>query len=76
MKSECIRYLKKMVEPRLELSVGLANIIFEVIDLDMDGKIDKFEIEYFLYVMTIVQDKLTFKTAQTWLTDEHEIILE
>ena len=65
-----------MVEPRLELSVGLANIIFEVIDLDMDGKIDKFEIEYFLYVMTIVQDKLTFKTAQTWLTDEHEIILE
>ena len=40
-KDECMLYLQQMTEPRLELSNDQVDEIFELIDFDNSGTIDK-----------------------------------
>ena len=55
-----------MAEPELQLSQEEVDYIFNAIDLDADGQIDKMEMECFLKILMIIQQNLTFKSSNQY----------
>ena len=59
-----------MAHPKLELSAQEIDDIFNIIDIDGDGEIDKQEMECFIKVLMIMQDDLSFKKADAYFENK------
>ena len=58
-----------MAQPRLDLNQEELDEIFNIIDIDHDGQIDKQEMACFIKVLMITQQGLSFKAANSYIHD-------
>ena len=70
---ECTHYLNEMAYPALELTNDQVKFIFNVIDFNGDGSIDKQEMICFLKVLMLMQSNLSFKSSSTFFSKQYEI---
>ena len=56
-----------MVEPDLQISPENLNSIFELIDIDNDGLVDREEMACFIRVLMVMQTQIKFKSSHTFI---------
>lgn len=64
---EIADYIDSMTVPKLEMTNEQMTEVFNVIDTDGDGYIDKNEMQSFLKVVMVVQQNLQFKTSDHYM---------
>lgn len=60
-----------MAYPELELTDEQIEQVYNLIDMDGDGSIDKKEMEFFLKLIMTIQRNLRFKSAKTFIRREN-----
>ena len=60
---EIASYIADMAKTEMRMSKQEVQQIFQVIDIDGDGKIDKEEMTYFLSILLHLETNLTFKSS-------------
>ena len=65
-RNEVHDYIKQMAQPSVDLAEKQIDEIYNLIDTDGDGSIDKKEMETFLRILMVTHQKLSFKPSSSY----------